>query len=109
MEFCPSTMILGSPLCSNERGRTPNRAERRGSLARTVRLDGFNEEGKYPLALQSASLDNGQDPLRESCAALAAGPEAPFPPENAPSQDALSMIIRGLDAFATEERPERRL
>ena len=109
MEFRPSALILGWPLRGHRRGRGFNRAERWGGLARTVCLDRFDEEGEDPLALQPTRLNDGQDPLRESGAAIAAGAEAPLPPEDAPPQDALRMVVRRLDAFATEERPERRL
>src|SRR5512139_3488756 len=109
MEFRPSALLRGWPLCSHRWGHLFNRAERWRGFARTVRLDRLDKEGEDPLALQPSSLNDGQDPLRESSTAIAAGAEAPLPPENAPPQDALGMVVRRLDAFATEERPERRL
>jgi hypothetical protein len=95
-------------LCRPERGRTSNRAERRGGLARTVRLDRFNEERENPLALQATGLNDGEDPLRESGATLTARAEAPLSPEDALSQNALGVVVRRFYPFAAKECPECR-
>src|SRR6266850_6370181 len=100
--------VCRSPLRGSER-RLALADERRRRPSRAVRRDRLHEVGEHTFALQPAGLNYREDPFRESGAPLTARAETPLPPEDAPPQDPLRMVVGRLDAFATQEGPERRL
>lgn len=106
MEFCPPPLFSVSVLCCCGRGLGPARAERRRGLPCAVCLECRDEEGVDPLSLETAGLHDGEDSFREAGSPLTTGAEAPLPPEDPPPQNALGMVVRGLDPFAAKEGPE---
>src|SRR5262245_57324418 len=108
MESGVSCLMRRSPLRGNERWRA-RVGERRRRPSSAVGRHGLDDEGEDSFALEPAGLNHGEDSLREARPPLTARAEASLPPEDTSSENSLSMVVRRLDPFAPQERPERRL
>lgn len=76
---------------------------------KAVSLNGLNDEAQYGLLLKASALNDCQEAFDEPSPFLAASAEGALPPKDPAAKDPLTVIVGGLNAFATSERPERRL
>ena len=72
-------------------------------------MDSLDQEMKRVAVLQAQGLHGGQQALDETTAIGAVTTKGNLPPQHAPTQDALGVIVGGLDAFADRELPKSRL
>ena len=68
--------------------------EARRGITGAVRAYRLDQEAQDGLLLEAASLDDGEDPLDEAGASVAPVSERSLPPEDALSQESLSVVIR---------------
>src|SRR4030042_6471700 len=71
-------------------------------------FDGGGDEGKGVAARLAAGFDSRQHRLNEAAAAGALRPERQLPPYYCMTQRTLARIVRRLDSFVPQKRPQPR-
>jgi hypothetical protein len=69
-------------------------------------FDGGGDEGEGVAALLAAGLDYHQHRLNETAAGCALRPKREFSPDHRMTQRSLARIVRRLDPFVMQERPQ---
>ena len=69
-------------------------------------FDGGGEEGEGVAALLAAGFDHRQHRLDEAAAGGALRPERELPPNHRMTQRPLARVVRRLDPFVTQKRPQ---